>query len=116
DEVRQYCWRLVEHVYIRGVSGGEPTPADYLNHAFEPNLVWHLGFYFAGQDIAPGDELFVDYRHLAQPEAPNPLIDTATGRPIEGLEWRRSLLAGCRELTRALEASLERESERERDA
>ena len=36
----------------------------YINHAFAPNGLWHLGFVFAARDLAAGEEITVDYRHL----------------------------------------------------
>ena len=39
----------------------------YVNHAFAPTGLWHLGFIFAVDDLAAGTELTVDYRHLLAP-------------------------------------------------
>jgi len=63
----------------------------YVNHSFSPNGLWHLGFIFAARDLAPGEELTVDYRHLIGPEVEMPWLDAQTGRKIIGFEWSRSL-------------------------
>jgi hypothetical protein len=69
----------------------------YINHSFEPNGLWHLGFIFAAHDIAAGEELTIDYRHLLPPGEREPFLDAATGQPIVGFAWeeglRRSTLA-----------------------
>jgi len=65
----------------------------YINHAFEPNGLWHLGFIFAARHLAAGEELTIDYRHLLAPGQEETFRDARTGAPIIGLPWRESLLA-----------------------
>jgi hypothetical protein len=74
----------------------------YVNHDFEPNGLWHLGFIFAARDLAPGEELTVDYRHLLGPGEEEIFRDARTGAPIVGLSWRESLLATSRALASLL--------------
>jgi hypothetical protein len=105
DSQRPYSWRHVEHLCFRG-GEGSPAVTSFINHSFEPNLLWHLGCYFARVDITPGDELFLDYRVLIDPLWGHRIIDAGSGRPLEGTEWRRALLSSCRALTEILEASL----------
>jgi hypothetical protein len=63
----------------------------YVNHAFEPTGIWHLGFIFAARDLQPEDELTVDYRHLLGDGQEEAFLDSATGRAIVGLPWPESL-------------------------
>lgn len=63
----------------------------FVNHSFTPNAVWHLGFTFALRDLAPGEELFLDYRHLIAPGIALDFMDGATGQPIVGYPWKDSL-------------------------
>ncbi len=63
----------------------------FINHSFTPNAVWHLGFVFALRDIAAGEELFLDYRHLIAPGVALDFRDGATGQEIVGLAWKDSL-------------------------
>lgn len=75
----------------------------YINHGFDANGLWHLGFVFAARDLRAGEELTVDYRHLlgeGQAEAWN---DASTGQPIVGWSWQESLARSTRELA-ALQA------------
>jgi hypothetical protein len=108
DDVRPYTWRHVEHICFVG-GRGEPTATAFLNHSFEPNVLWHVGCYFARRDIAPGDELFLDYSALIDPLWGGRITDSAGGKKLEGVEWRRALLDTCRSLTEVLEASLARD-------
>ena len=62
----------------------------FVNHSFEPNGLWHLGFVFALTALAPGDELCVDYRHLLGEGQAEPYRDARTGQAIVGLPWRDS--------------------------
>ena len=63
----------------------------YVNHSFEPNGLWHLGFIFALRPIAPGEEICVDYRHIIGPDVEMPFVDALTQAPIIGLSWEDSL-------------------------
>ncbi len=63
----------------------------YVNHAFEPTGLWHLGFVFAGADLDVGTEVTVDYRHLLGPGQREIFPDSLTGQPIIGYEWAKSL-------------------------
>ncbi|MGH8164636.1 MAG: SET domain-containing protein-lysine N-methyltransferase [Rhodanobacteraceae bacterium] len=74
----------------------------YVNHSFEPNGLWHLGFVFAARDLGAGEELTIDYRHLLAPGQEETFRDARSGAPIVGIGWRESLAA----TTRALAALL----------
>lgn len=63
----------------------------YVNHSFEPNALWHLGFIFAGRDLADGEEVTVDYRLVIGSGEAMPFRDSVTGREIVGLDWHDNL-------------------------
>ena len=101
---RKLAWRHIDDICFSAESA-EESPADFINHSFEPNVLWHLGHYFALRDIAAGDELFIDYRHLNDPSWGACLEDAASGRPIAGWSWRESLSRSSRQLAELLEAA-----------
>jgi len=70
----------------------------YINHAFEPTGLWHLGFVFAAADLAAGTEITVDYRHLLAPGQEEDFRDARTGAPIVGYDWNESLRASTHAL------------------
>lgn len=70
----------------------------YVNHSFEPNGLWHLGFIFAARDLAPGEELTVDYRHLLPEGEQEVFRDAETGGAIIGFSWAESLALSTRGL------------------
>ena len=70
----------------------------FVNHSFEPNGLWHLGFIFAARDLAAGEELTVDYRHLLPEGEREAFLDAGTGEPIIGLPWAESLALSTRAL------------------
>ncbi|MBT2118697.1 SET domain-containing protein-lysine N-methyltransferase [Dyella sp. LX-66] len=74
----------------------------YINHSFEPNGLWHLGFVFAARDLPAGTEITVDYRHLLAPGQEEDFIDSATGEKIIGLSWADSLTTSTRALASLL--------------
>ena len=63
----------------------------YINHSFEPNALWHLGFVFALADLHAGAELTIDYRMLISEGDTPGFNDAHTGREIRGFSWQESL-------------------------
>lgn len=76
----------------------------FVNHDFEPNGLWHLGFVFAARDLVAGDELTVDYRHLLPAGEREVFDDARSGRPIVGYAWDDALALSTRALL-ALQAA-----------
>lgn len=74
----------------------------FINHAFQPTGIWHLGFVFAGADLSPGTELTVDYRHLLGEGQQEAFRDALTGEPIIGWSWSESVQRSTAELAAAL--------------
>lgn len=72
----------------------------YINHAFEPTGLWHLGFVFALSDLPEGTEITVDYRHLLAPGQYEGFVDAKTGRSIIGYPWEESLASSTAQLNR----------------
>ncbi|MFI4969254.1 MAG: hypothetical protein ACHP7D_03545 [Lysobacterales bacterium] len=70
----------------------------YINHAFVPSALWHLGFVFAGRDLAAGTEITVDYRHLLAPGQEEDFLDAQSGERIVGFTWKESLRASTHAL------------------
>lgn len=63
----------------------------YINHSFEANGLWHLGFVFAARDISAGEELLIDYRHLLPEGEIEVFNDSDSNTPIVGYSWAESL-------------------------
>lgn len=74
----------------------------YINHAFEPTGLWHLGFIFATQDLLADTEITVDYRHLLAPNMEVDFCDRLTGKRIQGLNWIESLRLSTQQLNACL--------------
>ena len=70
----------------------------YVNHSFTPNGLWHLGFIFAAAELAPGQELTIDYRLVIGSGEEMPFRDAVTGQPIVGLPWEENLRQSARQL------------------
>jgi SET domain-containing protein len=78
----------------------EWSEESHLNHSFTPNCLWHLGFVFALQDLDPGAELTIDYRHLLDEQTVLDFRDSITGREIRGLPWQESICRSSEQLAR----------------
>jgi hypothetical protein len=70
----------------------------YINHAFAPNGLWHLGFVFALRDLDAGTEITVDYRHLLAPGQKEDFRDSTSGGEIVGYTWAESLALSSAQL------------------
>ncbi len=70
----------------------------YVNHAFAPTGLWHLGFIFAASALDAGTEITVDYRHLLAPGQQEEFLDAQSGERIVGYSWEESLRASTRAL------------------
>ena len=81
----------------------------YINHAFEPNGLWHLGFVFALSDLPAGTEITVDYRHLLAPGQEEDFQDALTGERIVGWSWTESLSRSTAQLHALLAQSVARD-------
>lgn len=76
----------------------------YVNHAFAPTGIWHLGFVFAAAALEPGTEITVDYRHLLGEGQQEVFLDALTATPIIGLPWSESLRLSTEQLRGVLAA------------
>ncbi len=74
----------------------------YINHSFNPNGLWHLGFVFAARDLHAGEELTIDYRHLLPEGEREAFLDADSGQPIVGWSGRESLRRSTAALARLL--------------
>jgi len=63
----------------------------FVNHAFIPTGLWHLGFIFAAAPLVAGTEITVDYRHLLAPGQEEDFRDAPSGERIIGFTWKESL-------------------------
>jgi len=70
----------------------------YINHAFAATGLWHLGFVFAARDLAAGEEVTVDYRHLLREGEYEVFADAVTGQAIIGYSWEQSLAISSAQL------------------
>lgn len=102
-EARSQTWRHAEDICFRG-GEGQASPSNYLNHSFDPNILWHLGCYWALEDLHLGDELLVDYRPLIDPAWSGRIIDAESGRPLIGQEGKEALLESAKALVDLLES------------
>jgi hypothetical protein len=80
----------------------ESRDESYINHSSDPNLLYHCGVFFARRDIAPGEELTVDYSLFLAENDVERFVDSVTGEDVLGKSAADSLLASTAELLRVL--------------
>lgn len=75
----------------------------FVNHAFIPTGLWHLGFIFAAAPLAAGTEITVDYRHLLAPGQEEDFRDAPSGERIIGFTWKESLRTSSQTLLKLID-------------
>ena len=78
--------------------GNENEPYTFINHSFTPNLLCHVGTVIARRDIAPREELTLDYRTLIDDTDVGVYRDAISGKEIRGFSAKETLLRTAREL------------------
>lgn len=83
----------------------DPEKSDiyFINHSFNPNCLWHLGFIFALDDIPTNTEITIDYRVLMDESAELEFRDSSTGISIRGFTWNEKMVATTRQLANLFE-------------
>jgi hypothetical protein len=83
--------------------GNLDAPYNFVNHSFRPNLLCHCGVVLALRDVAPGEEMTLDYRTLIDTTDVGLYNDAVTGKEIRGWSARETMLRTARELIALLE-------------
>lgn len=84
---------------------------EFINHSFDPTLLFHCGICFARRDLAAGEELTVNYEYVLSENDPHVFRDAATGRIVRGLPWPEALRRSAAELVRLTSPRKERARE-----
>jgi len=82
---------------------------DYINHSFQPNLLYHCGSLFALRPIPPGVELTANYEHFLSEGEKSDFIDTTSGLPVVGLSGKEALRRSACELIALVTDSVEKD-------
>ena len=78
-------------------------PEEYINHSYEPNMLYHCGICLAKHNIKPGDELTVNYQYFLAENDVDSFYDRETGNLVDGLPPKVALLKSAQELVNLLE-------------
>lgn len=74
----------------------------YINHSFNPNLLYHCGMGFALRDISKDEMLTMNYEYLLAQTALEEFEDWETGKTVKGLSGIESLTRSTEELLKLL--------------
>lgn len=74
----------------------------YINHSFNPNVLYHCGIGFALRDISKGEMLTMNYEYLLAQTALEEFEDWETGKTVKGLSGIESLTRSTEELLKLL--------------
>jgi hypothetical protein len=73
-------------------TGTEYRKENYINHSFNPNILYHCGICFALTDIKVGEELTVNYSHVLSENDSMAFKDQKTGQMVKGISWKQSIV------------------------
>ncbi len=74
--------RLLGKIFIYGDTIGNE---EYINHSETPNLLYHCGICLATRDIAPGEELTLNYKYFLAEKDVYAFEDIVTGEKVDGI-------------------------------
>jgi hypothetical protein len=97
SEFKDFDTQSIEHIsgirWFEDCYSCDPewSEESHLNHSFEPNCLWHLGFVFPIRDILAGEELTINYRYLLDEDSRMDFVDSVTGKEIRGLKFSEKM-------------------------
>lgn len=71
---------------------------NYINHSFNPNVLYHCGICFALRDIQPLEELTTDYTYLLSESDQESFVDEASNKVVRGVSWQQCLMQTTKQL------------------
>lgn len=92
--------RYVDSIFL--YTDDKPRIENYVNHSFEPNMLYHCGICFAKTDIIKGTELTVNYKYVLAVNDANSFVDQVTGIKVDGLDSKTCLIQTTKELLELL--------------
>ncbi len=87
------------------VGPGKDRYDNYINHSFEPNVLYHCGVCFALCDICDGDELTTDYTYLLAEGDVESFYDVNSKRQVYGANAHECLMVTTDKLAKLLQSS-----------
>lgn len=74
----------------------------YINHSFNPNVLYHCGLGFALRDIDEDEMLTMNYEYVLSETKLEEFMDWESGRMVKGLSGLESLTRSTEELLKLL--------------
>jgi hypothetical protein len=74
--------RLLGRSFLYGDTIGNE---EYINHSETPNLLYHCGICLATRNIAPGEELTLNYKYFLAEKDLYAFDDIVTGEKVDGI-------------------------------
>lgn len=75
---------------------------NYINHSFNPNILYHCGVCFALRDIQINEELTTDYTYLLSENDQETFLDEFSSKEVKGASWKECLLHTTEQLHKLL--------------
>jgi hypothetical protein len=100
--------RLLGRHFIYGDSIGNE---EYMNHSETPNMLYHCGICLAARDIAPGEELTVNYKYFLAEQDVFAFNNAETGQKVDGISPADAFIQSAEEVLALLKELLQADSE-----
>ena len=76
------CCRWLDNLFVYG---DEVREDGYVNHSFDPSMLYYLGVCFARKEIKKGDELTINFEYILTDNDPWSFVDSRTGKKVDGM-------------------------------
>ena len=76
------CCRWLDDLFVYGY---EVREDGYINHSFDPSMLYYLGICFARKHIKKGDELTINHEYILTENAPWSFVDNQSGKKVDGM-------------------------------
>ena len=76
------CCRWLDDLFVYGY---EVREDGYINHSFDPSMLYYLGICFARKEIKKGDELTINHEYILTDNDPWSFVDSKTGKKVDGM-------------------------------
>jgi|TARA_R100000781_G_scaffold45500_1_gene30804 hypothetical protein len=76
------CCRWLDNLFVYGDTVSEDG---YINHSFDPSMLYYLGICFARKEIKKGDELTINFEYILTDNDPWAFVDSKTNKKVDGM-------------------------------
>lgn len=83
NAIRTGCKVLPNYFVV--YNSDEPNKCEFINHSFNPTMIYYFGLCIASRDINVGEELTLDYSFIVSESNKDTFIDSESNKWVTGI-------------------------------